>query len=127
MVTCKHIYSLLSNVLKVKHPGGKLPSPCPLPTAFSQGLKEAIKNNNITGNTKLKLIREACEYYQGICPYPTVKDYDNMARTLCSKFPQLANKQVVKGSNWVSLINTFNEYLLYTVNTILYSTLLLTN
>jgi hypothetical protein len=73
-----------------------------LPTAFSQAVKNAIQKKEITGNMKLKLIREACEYYQGICSYPTAKEYEIMARTLCGKYPQLANKQIIKGSNWVS-------------------------
>ena len=41
----------------------QLPSPCPLPTVFSKSLKLAISENKISGNTKLQLIREACEYY----------------------------------------------------------------
>ena len=67
----------------------RLPTPCPVPCAFSPSLTRAIANKQLIGNKKLTLLREACEFYYGICPYPTSTEYEAIAKTLCDKFPEL--------------------------------------
>ena len=72
----------------------------------------AIEHQNLVGNHKLGLVREACEFFYSLCPYPTPKEYEIMARTLCDKYPELKNKIPVNGSYWVRFIFN-NIYLLY--------------
>ena len=87
---------------EVQPKSARLPCPCPLPSTFSPCLKKAISDNKLEGNKKLLLIREACEYYYGLCPFPTPKEYEIMAKTLCDTYHQLQNKIPVNGSYWVS-------------------------
>ena len=80
----------------------RLPVPCPLPMSFSPCVTKAIADNKILGNNKLALIRECSLFYYGLCPYPTPKEYETMAKLLCDKYPDLKNKIPVNGSYWVS-------------------------
>ena len=52
-----------------------LPTPCPVPTVFSQTVMDAIKDGKVEGVHKLGLIREAVQFYYGICPTPSISDY----------------------------------------------------
>ena len=63
----------------------------------------ALSSNKLQGNTKLSLIREASQFYYGLCPRPTAAEYDIMAKTLSGKYPNLRNKILVNGCDNVSL------------------------
>ena len=78
----------------------RLPVPCPLPL-FTTGSLEAAKRGGLKGNTKLRLLREAATYYNGICPWPTAQEYAEMAKTICDKYPQLKDKMPLNGEYWV--------------------------
>ena len=78
----------------------RLPKQCPLPPIFSKSLDNAIKDKKISGNMKLCLIREACEFYYSICPNPTPFEYQVMAQCICDRYPELKNKQT---SQWCIL------------------------
>ena len=80
-----------------------LPDPCPIPSVFSKKVTKAIQKNQVNGNIKLTLIREAAVFYYGICPQPSQTQYDTMSRTLCDNFHDLKNKVVVDDCYWVSL------------------------
>lgn len=80
----------------------RLPSPCPLPEVFSMNITKAICEQNINGQIKLALIREAGQFYYGICPYPTPIEYEEIAKTLSRKYKELQNKLPVDGSYHVS-------------------------
>ena len=58
---------------------------------------KAIAENKITS---CHLYENA--HYYGICPYPTPKEYETMAKLLCDKYSDLKNKIPVNGSYWVS-------------------------
>ena len=58
-----------------------LPTPCPVPCAFSLSLTRAIANKQLIGNKKLTLLREACEFYYGISSYPSSTEYEGIAKT----------------------------------------------
>ena len=82
----------------------RLPVPCPVPSKFCLALEQSIQKENVSGNMKLTLIREASEFYCGICPNPTASEYQTMAKTLCDEFPSLKNKIPVNGAYWVRYI-----------------------
>ncbi len=89
---------------KVQFQSNRLPKKCPLPASFTPSVCKSFQNNEIRGNVKLTLIREACEFYYGICPNPNAAEYQIMAQTLCDKYPELKNKLPVNGAYWVKLI-----------------------
>ena len=65
----------------------RLPLPCPM---------KAIQNGTVEGNLKLELIREACQFYDGICPNPTSAEYIIGLCAITSKlsktrFPSMAD------------------------------------
>ena len=76
----------------------RLPKPCPLPTAFSPAVHLSILQNEISGNCKLKMLRESASFFYGICPFPTPSEYLEMAKPLCDKYPLL---QDINGAYWV--------------------------
>ena len=85
----------------------RLPEPCPVPyNSFSQDLIEAIDKGQIKGLFKTRLIRQAADFYHGMCPHPNHIEYVDMAKTLCHKYPQLHDKKPVKGKfiYYVSII-----------------------
>jgi hypothetical protein len=49
--------------------GERLPTLCPLLTTFSPSLTKATRGK-LEGNAKPALIRQASEFYHGICQYP---------------------------------------------------------
>ena len=67
--------------------------------SFSPSVMKAIAENK---NNKLSLIQECSLFYYGICPYPTPKEYETMAKLICDKYSDLKNKIPVNGSYWVS-------------------------
>lgn len=69
-----------------------LTNPCPLPTHFTQATSTAIEKNQLIGLSRFRFLREAAEFYYGICPKPTLNEYTRMAQTLCDKYPQLKDK-----------------------------------
>ena len=64
----------------------RLPNPCPLPTHFTQATSTAIEKNQLIGLSRFRFLREAAEFYFGICPKPTSNEYTD-------KYPQLKDKQ----------------------------------
>ena len=80
----------------------RLPVPCPLPTNFTKQVTNAIKNNQLKGVMKTRLLRQAAVFYWGLCPRPTHGEYITMAVTLCENFPQLKDKKPINGAYWVS-------------------------
>ena len=80
----------------------RLPVPCPVPTKFTKDVANAIKNNQLKGIMKTRLLRQAATFYWGLCPWPTHDEYVTMAVTLCDKFPQLKDKKPLHGQYWVS-------------------------
>lgn len=76
----------------------RLPEPCPVPySSFSQDVIEAIEKGQVKGNFRVRLIRQAADFYYGMCPHPNHFEYVTMAKTLCNKYPQLCDKKPVKG------------------------------
>ena len=71
----------------------RLPTPCPLPTLFTEDVEQAIAANNIKGIMKLRLERQAAAYYYGICPRPKPSEYSDMAKAMCDKFHQLKSSK----------------------------------
>ncbi len=57
-----------------------LSNPCPLPNTLTPITKQAVEQ--LTGNIKLRLLREASLFYHGICPQPTATEYVAMAKTV---------------------------------------------
>ena len=84
-----------------------LPKQCPLPSSFTPSLSKSIEEKKISGNVKLCLIRESCEFYYSICPNPTPVEYQVMAKTLCDQYPELKNKLPINGAYWVSELSSF--------------------
>ncbi len=80
----------------------RLPDPCPLPNSLTPKTKQAVEQGELAGHIKLRLLREASCFYQGICPQPTATEYVTMAKTLCQKYPQLQDKRPINGESWVS-------------------------
>ncbi len=83
----------------------RLSDPCPLPNTLTPITKQAVEQGKLTGNIKLRLLREASLFYHGICPQPTATEYVAMAKTLCQTYPQLQDKRPINGEFWVSSIN----------------------
>ena len=81
----------------------RLPNPCPLPTHFTQATSTAIEKNQLIGLSRFRFLREAAEFYFGICPKPTSNEYTRMAQALCDKYPQLKDKQE---EYWVNIYLT---------------------
>ena len=46
----------------------RLTNPCPLPTHFTQATSTAIEKNQLIGLSRFRFLREAAEFYYGICP-----------------------------------------------------------
>ena len=67
----------------------RLPTPCPLPTMFTDDVAQAIADNKIEGIMKLRLERQAAAFYWGLCPHPKPSEYDAMSRAMCDKYPAL--------------------------------------
>ena len=95
-----HAVSRAAIVAQVKQL--RLPVPCPLPTNFTKQVTNAIKNNQLKGVMKTRLLRQAAVFYWGLCPRPTHDEYVTMAVTLCENFPQLKDKKPINGAYWVS-------------------------
>jgi len=74
--------------------------PCPVPTKFTKDVANAIKNNQLKGIMKTRLLRQSATFYWGLCPWPTHDEYVTMAVTLCDKFPQLKDKKPLHGQYW---------------------------
>ena len=89
----------------------RLPKQCPLPSSFTPSLSKSIEEKKISGNVKLCLIRESCEFYYSICPNPTPVEYQVMAKTLCDQYPELKNKLPINGAYWVSELSSFMKCL----------------
>ena len=61
----------------------RLQEPCPVPySSFSQDVIEAINRGQLKGVFKIRLIRQAAEFYYGMCPHPNHFEYVNMAKTV---------------------------------------------
>lgn len=98
-------------VVNSNTPRQSLPVPCPLPPNFSRKVVEACdKGVQLTGVSKLRLLREAALFYYGICPLPTPNEYITMAKTLCNAFPQLKDKKPLEGRYWVWLSDLCKLY-----------------
>ena len=80
----------------------RLPSPCPLPSTFTKPTLESIANEQLMGNMKIRLLREAATYYHGLCPRPNQTEYTSMSQMLCEKFPQLRDKMPRNNEYWVT-------------------------
>ena len=80
----------------------RLPKPCPMPSAFSAIVQSGIANQDITGNIKLRMLRECSMFMYGHCPNPTSVEYVEMAKALCDKYPQLQDINPKNGEYWVS-------------------------
>ncbi len=81
------------------------PEPCPVPprSSFSKRTCQAIDKGNITGNAKLRLLREAAMYYYSLTGENTSTPYVTIAKTLCTKYLQLKDKKPpIPGEYWVS-------------------------
>ena len=79
----------------------RLPTPCPLPTVFTEDVAQAIATNNIKGIMRIRLERQAAAYYHGICPWPKPSEYNNMAKAMCDKYHQLKSSKYKE--YWVSV------------------------
>ena len=76
----------------------RLPEPCPVPyNSFSPDVIEAIDKDQLKGIFKIRLIRQAADFYHGMCPRPNSTEYVDMAKTLCAKYPQLRDRKPLKG------------------------------
>lgn len=76
----------------------RLPEPCPVPySSFSPDVIQAIEKDQLKGILKIRLIRQAADFYYGLCPNPNHIEYVTMAKTLCERYPQLRDKKPVKG------------------------------
>ena len=78
----------------------RLPTPCPLPTMFTDDVAQAIADNKIEGIMTLRLERQAAAFYWGLCPWPTASEYDAMSKAMCDKFPILKSSK--HENYWVS-------------------------
>ena len=68
----------------------RLPEPCPVPyNSFSPDVIDAIDKHLLKGVFKLRLIRQAADFYYGICPHPNNIEYVTMVKVLCDRYPQL--------------------------------------
>ena len=85
----------------VKMKAMRLPNPCPLPTAFSPAVHFSILQNDISGNCKLKMLRESASFFYGICPFPNPSEYLEMAKALCNKYPLLQDTHCSNAAYWV--------------------------
>ena len=95
-------------------PNLRLPHPCPLPNTFSVETVEAEEQGKMVGCNKFRMLREACSFYQGICPNPTPSEYTIMLQTLCDRFPQIKDKLPENDDEyWVS---TFLKFYYFYVN-----------
>lgn len=65
-----------------------LPYDLPIPDRFSIKVEEAISRNEIL-NARLQLIKDAGNFYYGLCKHPKQGDYGRMAKKLCERFPEL--------------------------------------
>lgn len=89
----------------------RLTNPCPLPTHFTQATSTAIEKNQLIGLSRFRFLREAAEFYYGICPKPTSSEYTRMAQALCDKYPQLKDKECEE--YWVSMFYTMISMMIY--------------
>ena len=78
----------------------RLPIPCPLPTAFSPKVEQAIGKDDIFG-IKLCLLRECADFFKGICPRPSSSEYNAMAIAVCDKYPVWQDINHKDGHYWV--------------------------
>ena len=61
----------------------RLPVPCPLPTNFTKQVTNAIKNNQLKGVMKTRLLRQAAVFYWGLVSTAHTQDeYVTMAMTV---------------------------------------------
>ena len=67
----------------------RLPNPCPIPPAFTPAVYNCIIKKEISGNLKYRMLRESASFYYGLCPDPTPSEYQEMAKSLCNKYPML--------------------------------------
>ena len=65
----KYIRPDKENIPINRYASQRFPTPCPLPTKFNVTLTRAIEHQNLVGNHKLALVREACEFFYSLCPY----------------------------------------------------------
>ena len=65
-----------------------------MPDNFDGIVRNAIKNNDVVGSKKLRLISLAGEFYYRLCPEPTPTEYTAMATTLCDSYAQLKDKHI---------------------------------
>ena len=59
------------------------------------------------------MIRQAADFYHGMCPRPNSTEYVDMAKTLCAKCPQLRDKKPLKGK-FVYYVRKYIYSCLYT-------------
>ena len=79
-----------------------LPTPCPLPDNFDGIVRQAIRTKSVKGGIKIRLIRQAGQFYYHLCPQPTPSEYQCMAVTLCENYSQLRDK--ISPAYWVFLL-----------------------
>lgn len=91
-----------SDIKIVQQDERRLPVPCPFPSTLTKATLEAIANEQLMGNMKIRLLREAATYYHGLCPRPNQTEYTSMAQMLCEKCPQLRDKMPRNNEYWVS-------------------------
>ena len=80
----------------------RLPSPCPIPTNFTTDITSAIAEDKLRGVLKTRLLRQAAQFYWGLCPRPDHNEYIARASALCEKYLQLKDKKPIHGKYWVS-------------------------
>lgn len=81
----------------------RLPIPCPFPEVFSKTIHAALAQNELTGTDKLRMLRESASFFYGICPVPKPVEYQEMARTLCDKYPTMKDLHAPNGEYWVNV------------------------
>ena len=67
----------------------RLPNHCPVPLAFTTAVHACIKISKISGNLKYRMLCECASFYYGLCPEPTPSEYQEIAKTICNKYPML--------------------------------------
>ena len=97
----KYSSASCKSFITIETKGMRLPTPCPLPTVFTEDVAHAIANNNIKGIIKIRLERQAAAFYYGLCPWPKPTEYNTMAKAMCDKFPSLRSSK--HEEYWVSM------------------------
>ena len=89
----------------------------PLPSHFSRTVQSAIDNNTLNHQTsKCAFVRECVLFYEGICQFPTEKEYSAISKAVVDKYPCL--KDIRSSEYWVcieysAMFNNVPSYISY--------------